>query len=173
MITLNIKIELSIDRKRKSSYNTKISKLEKKMKKIKKFVTLLKKRAKRLQKIILNKYCSIENISREKPILTPNCQVDPTQRKNVNDLTFQERKDLNKALGNMKTLSDWRSFEKVSNYHGAPYMCDNDWWEYFVISIPSLGFLGSMCFPVVGNPIHAVITGIKNKNCSWPGTGLL
>ena len=30
-----------------------------------------------------------------------------------------------------------------------------------------------MCFPVVGKLIHAVITGIKNKNCSWPGTGLL
>ena len=67
---------------------------------------------KRLQKRILNKYCSIETIPSEKPILTPNCQVDPTQRKNVNDLTFQERKDLNKALGKMKTLSDWRSFEK-------------------------------------------------------------
>ena len=61
---------------------------------------------KRLQKRILNKYCSIETIPSEKPILTPNCQVDPTQRKNVNDLTFQERKDLNKALGKMKTLSD-------------------------------------------------------------------
>ena len=58
----------------------------------------------------------------------------------MNDLTFQERKDLNKALGKMKTLSS----------HGEPYMCDNDWWEYFVISIPSLEFFRVNVFPSGG-----------------------
>ena len=51
-------------------------------------------------------------------------------RRNVDDLTASEREELNQALGNMKALNsqnNWKSFEKVSNYHGEPYLCNEQW----------------------------------------------
>ena len=54
-------------------------------------------------------------------------------RKNVNNLSFEERRELGGALGNMKALgdNDWRSYARVANYHGGPFMCDPDWWDIF------------------------------------------
>ena len=55
---------------------------------------------------------------------TKNCD---TERKNVRDLSSDEREKLNTALGQMKTLTDWKGFQKVANYHGQPYMCNVIW----------------------------------------------
>merc|ERR1711874_759246 len=59
-----------------------------------------------------------------------------TLRKNVNDLSSRERRELNSALGNMKALgvsdpTDWRSYGKIASYHGAPFMCDEEWIDVF------------------------------------------
>ena len=34
----------------------------------------------------------------------------------------------------MKKLENtcWKSFRNIANYHGMPYMCDEDWREAFV-----------------------------------------
>ena len=63
---------------------------------------------------------------------TNGCQGSKSLRKNVNDLSSQERQELNLALGNMKALdvsdpTDWRSYGKIASYHGAPFMCDEEW----------------------------------------------
>ena len=53
-------------------------------------------------------------------------------RKNVNSLSSEERREMAEALGNMKAFNnqnDWRSFGRIANYHGGPFMCDPDWWD--------------------------------------------
>ena len=55
---------------------------------------------------------------------TKNCD---TERKNVRDLSSDEREKLNTALGQMKNLTDWKGFQKVANYHGQPFMCNEIW----------------------------------------------
>merc|ERR1719300_1638234 len=52
------------------------------------------------------------------------------ERKNISTLDNSALTILNNALGAMKAntdKNDWTSFENVANFHGAPFMCKDDW----------------------------------------------
>ena len=59
-------------------------------------------------------------------------------RKNAHDLTDREKIELNEILGNMKSINsknNWKSFEKVANIHGEPFMCNEAWQDTSLIII--------------------------------------
>merc|ERR1719300_1992631 len=58
------------------------------------------------------------------------CNEKLLVRKNVSTLSIEEYEILNTTLGKMKddgNVHDWKSFENVANYHGMPFMCDQEW----------------------------------------------